>query len=120
MAQAADGAHDDPRRRSTANSGPSAGAMQSDTARDPDSSIEHARAGLRPARGGGGSRWLLRLVETLAWTVLLLFAASVLAMRYWILPNIDLVARIDKRQLRFMGRGSGECNIRFARTASCC
>jgi len=63
--------------------------MQSDTARDPDSSIEHARAGLRPARGGGGSRWLLRLVETLAWTVLLLFAASVLAMRYWILPNIE-------------------------------
>jgi len=54
-----------------------------------DTPIEHARAGVRPARGGGGSRWTLRIIETLAWTVLLLFAGSVLALRYWILPNIE-------------------------------
>ena len=91
MAQTANAADDAPHRRSTANSGASAAAMQSDALRDTasDTTVEHARAGVRRARGGGGSRWLLRMVETLAWTVLLLFAASVLALRYWILPNIE-------------------------------
>jgi len=33
--------------------------------------------------------WLLRMLETLAWSALLLFAASVIALRYWLLPQID-------------------------------
>jgi len=35
------------------------------------------------------SRGLLRVVETLAWTALLLVASTVLALRYWVLPNIE-------------------------------
>jgi uncharacterized protein (TIGR02099 family) len=91
MAHAANAAEDKSRQRSMANSGASAGAMQSDRSGDTasDTPIEHARAGVRRAPGGGGSRWLLRLVETLAWTVLLLFAGSVLALRYWVLPHIE-------------------------------
>jgi len=81
MAEVANAADDTPRRGRRANTGASAAGMQSETA------IEHARAGLRPARSG--SRWLLRILETLAWTGLLLVAGSVLALRYWVLPNIE-------------------------------
>ncbi|KPK08512.1 MAG: hypothetical protein AMJ64_03110, partial [Betaproteobacteria bacterium SG8_39] len=40
-------------------------------------------------RAQAARRGLWRILETLAWFALLLFAVSLLALRYWVLPNIE-------------------------------
>ncbi len=57
--------------------------MQSETS-TPPATQSTARRRVR-----GLPLWLWRVLETLAWTALLLFACALLALRYWVLPNIE-------------------------------
>ena len=57
--------------------------MQSETSTPP---ATH-NALRRRARGLPLSLW--RVLETLAWSALLLFACTLIALRYWVLPNIE-------------------------------
>ncbi len=61
--------------------------MQSETPTQVD--VGHVADAAAGRRAFGRSRWVLRMLETLAWSAVVLAAVMVLALRYWVLPNIE-------------------------------